>query len=326
MPRVDAALRGMGHDLVLLPDGVPQGQLIEAVRDADLILMCYTPITRQVIASAPQLAGIVKYGVGIDAIDIPAAMERGIPVVNIPEYAEETVAEGAFTLMLALAKKLSALDRHMRQHGWTWPEATWLCSDIASKTVGVVGLGKIGSSFARMAGAGFRARVLAYDPHVDRAQMAALGVEKCDTLHDILRQCDFVSLHAVLNDDTRNLFGPQEFAMMKPGAVLINVARGALIDEAALRQALISGHLGGAGLDVFCQEPLTLTDHPLSDLFKMDNVILSPHLTFFSHEAMDRLQTETLERCREVIEGRPVRIISRDPRLRAQTRNVSFQT
>jgi D-3-phosphoglycerate dehydrogenase len=324
MPHVDKTLRDMGHDIVLLPDGVTQADLIQATRDADLILMCYTPITREVIEASPQLAGIVKYGVGIDAIDIPAAIERGIPVVNIPEYSEETVAEGAFTMLLALAKKLTELDRHMRQTGWTWPEAKWLCSDIAGKTVGVVGLGKIGKSLARMAGAGFRARVVAYDPYVSHSEMARLGVQKFDTLHDMLAECDFISLHSVLNAETRNLLSHREFAAMKRGAILINVARGALIDEDALRQALLSGHLEAVGLDVFCSEPLNLETHPLSDLFAMENVILSPHLTFFSKEAMDRLQSETLARCQEIIDGRPVTVHSHDPRLRAQSTQVSF--
>ena len=117
-PHVDATLRERGHELVLLPDGIAEDALIEEVRDADLLLMCYTPITARVIAVADRLKGIVKYGVGIDAIDIPAARARGIAVVNIPEYAEETVAEGAFALMIALAKKLVPLQREMQRQGW----------------------------------------------------------------------------------------------------------------------------------------------------------------------------------------------------------------
>ena len=315
-PHVDDTLRERGHELVLLPDGVSEDALIEEVRDADLLLMCYTPITARVIASADRLKGIVKFGVGIDAIDIPAARARGIAVVNIPEYAEETVAEGAFALMIALAKKLMPLQRQMRAEGWAWPTQRWLASDIAGKTVGLVGLGRIGRSMARMAGAGFRARVLGYNPSVSAQEMRASGVEKCDDLREMLARCDFVSIHCVLNDQTRHLIGRAELAAMKPTAFLINTSRGAIVDEAALLEALERGAIAGAGLDVFSQEPLTRTGHPLSRLYAMDNVILSPHLTFYTAEAMRRLEDETLERCFEILEGREVVVKSTDPRLR----------
>jgi D-3-phosphoglycerate dehydrogenase len=315
-PHVDATLRAAGHDLTLLPDGTPEDTLIEAIRDADLLLMCYTPVTARVIAAAGRLKGIVKYGVGIDAIDIPAARARGIAVVNIPEYAEETVAEGAFALMIALAKKLVPLHHEMQARGWAWPTQRWLASDIAGKTVGLVGLGKIGRSMARMAGAGFRARVLACDPHVAADEMQAAGVEKCTGLHRMLAQSDFVSIHCVLTPDTRHLIGEAELAAMKPTAFLINVSRGAIVDEAALLAALERGAIAGAGLDVFSEEPLAKTGHPLSRLYAMPNVLLSPHLTFYTAEAMHRLEEETLERCFEILEGREVVVKSGDPRLR----------
>ena len=315
LPRVDASLREAGHDLVLLPDAVSERVLLEQTAGADLILMCYTPITRRVIQGARKLKGIVKYGVGIDAIDIPAARERGIPVVNVPEYAEETVAEGAFALMMALAKNLKKLERAMSADGWAWPRSEWLASDLAEKTVGVVGLGRIGSSFARMA-AGFRMRVVSYDPHVAHATHR--------DLHAMLAECDFVSIHCVLNDETRHLIGERELARMKPSAFLINVSRGAIVDEAALVRFLLEKRIAGAALDVYSEEPLAKHGHPLSPLYAMDNVILSPHLTFYTREAMARLEADTLERCREVLEGRPVTVRSRDPRLRAQTQGVRF--
>ena len=314
VPTVDAALRADNHELVLLPDAIPEGELIQAVRDATLLLMCYTPVTRRVIESAEKLKGIVKYGVGIDAIDIDAARGRGIPVANVPEYAEETVAEGAFALMMALAKNHKGIEKCMSREGWAWPERRWLASDLAGKTVGIVGLGRIGTSFARMA-AGFRMRVLAYDPYVK-------GTEK--DLRATLAECDFVSIHCVLNDETRHLIGEAELRAMRPSAFLINVSRGAIVDETALLKALREERIAGVALDVYSQEPLAREGHPLSALYAMDNVILSPHLTFYTHEAMARLEAETLERCREVLEGRPLTVKSRDPRLRAQTRGVRF--
>lgn len=318
-PEIDAGLRARGVELVTLSDGISEDALCAAVADADLLLMCYTPVTARVIDAAPRLRGIVKYGVGIDAIDIPAAHRRGIAVVNVPEYAEETVAEGAFALMIALRKRLSAISAAMQDQGWIWPESRWLGRDIAGATLGLVGFGRIGRSMARMAGQGFRARVLAYDPGVDEETMAAVGVAKVADLHAMLRQCDMVSVHCVLNDQTRGLMDASALACLSPSAILVNVSRGAIIDEVALVRAVLAGKLGGVGLDVFSAEPLAKHGHLMSPLFGREDVILFPHLTFFTVEAMARLTEDTLARCDEILEGRPVTIRSRDPRLQAQS-------
>ncbi|MGE5170807.1 MAG: 2-hydroxyacid dehydrogenase [Rudaea sp.] len=324
LSRVDDALRARGASLVLLPDATSEDVLASEMRDADLLLMCYTQIPARVIDAAARLRGIVKYGVGIDAIDIEAAKRRGIPVVNVPEYAEETVAEGAVALMLALARKFKPLQREMDTRGWAWPTPRWLGFDLAGRTLGLVGVGRIGSNVARIAGNGFRMRVLGYDPHVDAGRMAKAGVTKRDGLHDMLRESDIVSVHAVLTPATRHLLGARELAQMKPDALLINVSRGALVDEAALVHALQARAIAGAGLDVYGQEPLRASGHPLAPLYAMDNVMLSPHLTFYTAEAMRRLEDETLERCLEILEGRTVLVKSRDPRLRSQARGVRF--
>jgi D-3-phosphoglycerate dehydrogenase / 2-oxoglutarate reductase len=315
-PIVDETLTKLGHRLVLLPDGISEDGLCKELSDCELLLMCYTPVTARVIEAAPKLKGIVKYGVGIDAIDIPAAHAQGIKVVNIPEYAEETVAEGAFAMLLALAKKIPVLQKEMQSKSWVWPKAEWMGFDIAGKTIGIVGCGRIGYSMARMAGAGFRARVIGYDPHKSRHEMASKSIEKYDDLIEMLAECDFVSLHAVLNKETKYLIRASELTAMKPTAFLINCARGALVDEMALLKALEEKQIAGAGLDVFSQEPLNQKDHPLRRLYRMENVILFPHLTFYTVEAMLRLETETLERCLEIIENKPVTIKSTDPRLK----------
>jgi D-3-phosphoglycerate dehydrogenase len=324
VPLVDEAMRETGHELVLLPDGVSEDDLAIALRDAELLLMCYTPVTARVIESAPRLKGIVKYGVGIDAIDIEAAKARGIPVVNVPDYAEETVAEGAMTLRLALAKKLKPIQHAMDEHGWVWPASQWIGLDLAGKTLGLVGLGRIGAKVARMAGLGFRMRVLGFDPRADAARFEQAGVQRCTELHDLLADSDFVSVHCVLNAATRALIGAGELAAMKPSAFLINVSRGAIVDEAALLRALQQRQIAGAALDVYSQEPLAKAGHPLSALYVMDNAIVFPHMTFFTREAMQRLQEETLERCFEILDGRPTEVKSRDPRLRAQRHGVRF--
>jgi len=323
MHRVDARLRELGADLVVLPDGTAEEVLAREVADADLLLMCYARITARVIEGAARLKAIVKYGVGIDAIDITAARARGIPVVNVPAYAEETVAEGAFMLLMALFKRFKPIHQAMQREGWIWPEQRWQAQDLSGKTLGLVGLGRIGASMARMALA-FRMRVIAFDPRADRAHAPA-GVEFAPALGALLASCDAVSIHCVLNDLTRRLIGAAELARMKPGAVLVNVSRGEIVDEVALVQALQSGRLAGAGLDVYGQEPLRRQGHPLSALFELDNVILWPHLTFYTREAMQRLEDETLERCLEALAGEPVTVKSTDPRLRAQRLGVKFE-
>lgn len=318
LPSVDARLRATGATLVTLPETVTEQALALEVADAELLLMCYTPVSAKVIVGAARLKGIVKFGVGIDAIDIEAAKARAIPVVNVPQYAEETVAEGAFALLMALAKRFKPIQHAMREQGWVWPTERWIGLDLAGKTLGLVGVGHIGSRVARMAAA-FRMRVLGYDPHV-----ASLPVEKYSDLRAMIAQCDFVSIHCVLNAQTRHLVGEPELGAMKSGAYLINVSRGEIVDEAALLAALQEKRITGAALDVYGREPLAKTGHPLSALYAMDNVIVWPHLTFYTREAMQRLEDETLERCFEIIEGRPVTVKSRDPRLRAQTRGVRF--
>jgi len=323
-PNVDRRLREIGATLVLLPETTSTDELAREVQDADLLLMCYASIPARVIDGATRLRGIVKYGVGIDAIDIDAAIRRRIPVVNIPEYAEETVAEGAMALMLALAKKMKPIARDMETQGWAWPTQRWRASDLAGKTLGLVGVGRIGASVARMAGQGFRMNVLGYDPHVDADRMRRLGIARRENLQAMLAECDVVSVHAVLSNATRHLLGRSELACMKPTAFLVNVSRGALVDEAALLQALQSGRIAGAALDVYSSEPLDRTEHPLAPLHAMDNVIVWPHLTFYTAEAMQRLEDETLSRCMEMLEGRPVLVKSRDPRLRAQHHGVRF--
>src|ERR1044071_1257000 len=323
-PGIDAGLLARRVKLITLPDSVSEEELTREVNDADLLLMCYTPITERVITEAKRLKGIVKYGVGIDAIDIASAMRRGIPVVNVPDYAEATVAEGAFALMIALAKRLPAINAAVQREGWIWPQQHWLGQDLAGKTLTLVGAGRIGRRMARMAAAGFGMRVLAYDPYVQAKNLLAEGIEKSTNLPEMMAQADFVSVHCVLNKETRNLIGAAEIARLKPSAILINVSRGAIIDESALVNAVVEERIAGVGLDVYGQEPLAREGHPLSPLYGRDNVILFPHLTFFTREAMERLEQETLQRCFEILDGGPVLVRSNDPRLRGQTKGVRF--
>ncbi len=301
----------------------PVEELLHHLKGIDVIIPAMARITKEIIDAAPDLKLIQQAGVGLEGVDIAAATRKGVPVANVPSLGSgnaESVAELAVLHMLVLLRKYHAALANFQGQVWGQP----LGSTLYGKTVGIIGVGRIGRSMARIAGAGFGARVLGYDPHVSAEQMRAAGVHKCDRLHEMLAECDFVSIHCVLNEATRGLIGEPQFAAMKPGAVLINVSRGALVDEGALLRALQGGRLGGAGLDVFSQEPLALAGHPLSPLFGMDNVLLTPHLTFFTREAMQRLQDETLQRCDELLAGQPVLVKSRDPRLASQQHGVRF--
>jgi D-3-phosphoglycerate dehydrogenase len=286
--------------------------------------MCYTPITKKVIDSAKKLKAIIKYGVGIDAIDIDAAKASNIPVVNIPLYAEETVAEGAFALLIALIKKTIPIQNAMQSKGWAWPEKQWMANDIAGKTLGIIGLGRIGKNMARIAGAGFRAKVIAFNPDMSAEEMQKAGVEKYDDLHEMLKRCDFISIHCTLNPQTLNLISHSEFEVMKPSVIIVNSSRGAIINEMALLDALKQKRIGGAALDVYSIEPLDQQQHPLRELYALDNVLLSPHLTFYTQESMQRLEHETLERIDEALNAQPLMIKSTDPRLTSQKQGVVF--
>ncbi|MBL8329131.1 MAG: hypothetical protein JNJ71_09790 [Rubrivivax sp.] len=322
MDRTDATLRAWGADLRLLPDGTAQDQLAAELAEAELLLMCYARISRPVLHGAPRLKAIVKYGVGIDAIDLEAARELGIPVVNVPAYAEDTVAEGAFALLMALFKRLRPIHQAMQSQGWIWPEPAWLAHDLAGKTLALVGLGRIGRRVAQMAQA-FRMTVLGHDPHLAPADWPS-GVERCAQLEPMIARCDALSLHCVLNAQTRHLIGREQLALLRPHALLVNVSRGELIDESALLPLLLERRIAGAALDVYAQEPLARQGHPLSPLYALDHVLLWPHLSFFTHEALARLEHETLLRCHEALSGQPLSVASQDPRLRAQTRGVRF--
>jgi D-3-phosphoglycerate dehydrogenase len=321
---IDKSLCEAGGTVVKLQQGAGEDALAEAAADADLLLVSHAPVTARVIASGKKLKGIVKYGVGIDNIDVEAAKLRRIPVVNVPDYAEETVAEGAFALMIALMKKVTVIDRAVHESGWIVPEPKWRGLDLAGRTLGLVGAGRIGRSMARMA-QGFRMRVTGYSPRADAETMAEAGIEKRDDLRAMLSECDVVSIHAVLRPETRHMIGFAELSAMRPTAYLINTARGAIVDETALLHALRERWIAGAALDVYGREPLNRDDHPLRPLYGMDNVILFPHLTFYTAEAIARLEEETLARCFEILAGKPVRVKSHDPRLRAQDCGVVFE-
>ncbi|EAY30234.1 NAD(P)-dependent oxidoreductase [Microscilla marina] len=262
------------------------------------------PIGREIMDAGLQkgLRGIVKAGTGLDNIDCEYARCQQILVENIPDYVHETVAEYAINLMLSLARKSWPVQQTMRQKGWFDITPASLGTELNGKTIGLVGFGRIARSVARIAHFGFQMSVIAYDPYVSAEEMELCAVQKAEQLEDILPHCDVVSLHTSLNNDTRNLIGEKQLAMMKSSALLINVARGGIIDETALLIALSTQKIGGVALDVYSQEPLDVNTHPIiSQMISLNNVLLSPHIAWYTAEAGQRLQASVAQKCQQII-------------------------
>ena len=239
-------------------------------------------------AAAPRLSVVGVASVGTDRIDLAAAAQAGVTVINAPTGSTIAAAEHTMALMLALLRKIPSADASVRRG--EWERAKYIGAELRHRTLGIIGLGKIGKAVARRAAA-FEMRVIAHDPFLTAEQAAQHGVALFG-LPELLSQADVVSVHVLLTPETRGMIGEAEIAAMKPGAVLLNVARGGLVDEAALAAALHSGHLGGAAIDVFATEPMA-ADNPLRDA---PNTILTPHLGASTAEAQDRAGMEMAER------------------------------
>ncbi len=271
-----------------------------AARSAEVIIpMVEDPIDAAFMDAAPKLRLVANFGAGYDNIDLDAATGRGILATNTPGAAVGPTAESAMGLLLAVCRRIPEADAFMRSGKWKDPPPNLLEGrGLAGKTLGIVGLGGIGSAVARMA-AGFGTKVIYWSRRrrIPKEE-SALGV-RYRPLNRLLAEADFVSLHVALNADTRHLIGEAELARMKKGAILINTARGAVVDERALVRALRSGHLGGAGLDVYEKEPIQQ-----SPLFKMKNVVMLPHLGTSTAEAPGEIAKIVTKNIRAYFSGR----------------------
>jgi len=256
-------------------------------REGLLCLLTETIDAEVIDAAGPQLKVISNCAVGVDNIDLAAATARGIPVGNTPGILTETTADFAFALLMAAARNLVAGDAYVRAGKWqTWGLTLLLGEDIYGSTLGIIGYGRIGKAVARRA-AGFDMRILVYDPTSTSEEE---GVEKVD-LPTLLAESDFVSLHTPLNESTRHLIGEAEFRQMKPGAILINTARGPVVDPEALYAALKTRQIASAALDVTEPEPLP-ADHPLLEL---DNLIIAPHIASASRATRNKMAVMAVE-------------------------------
>jgi D-3-phosphoglycerate dehydrogenase len=277
--------------------GLKGEELAAAIADADAVLVrSATKITRESLARAAHLKVIGRAGVGVDTIDVEAATERGVAVMNAPAGNTVSAAELAFALLLSLVRKVPAADRSMR--AGEWDRTSFNGIELYQKTLGLVGAGRVGGEVARRAVA-FGMRVLAYDPFLSPDAAHELGVELA-SLNTVLREADVLSLHVPLTESTRGMLGEAQLSLLKPTAIIVNAARGGVLDEAALLRHLTNGTLAGAALDVFDQEPLPL-DHPFR---RLPNVVLTPHLGASTEEAQLNVAIEIAEAVRAaLVEG-----------------------
>ena len=275
-------------------EGDPQ-RVIDAIEGASAVLAWGENYTAATFEARPDLRVVARIGVGFENVDIEAASARNIVVTITPTANHECVAEHALALMLAVAKHIVSSDQIMRRGGWPTDH---MLQPLRTRTLGIVGLGRIGRSLAVRAVA-MRMRVIATDVQPDQEFADRHGIELVD-LDDVLEQGDFVSLNCPLNDQTRGLIGAEELARMKRGAFFINVSRGDLVHEPALIQALASGHLGGAGLDVFATEPTTAD----CELFRFDNVVVCPHIAGNDAKSMDDMMIEAAQCVIDLKNGR----------------------
>src|SRR5262245_42767737 len=303
-------------ELIILPSYAPLEAVIAAAREVEAILARTAKIPAAVVRAAPKLKIVSRHGVGVDSVDVAECTRQGVVVTITGEANAAAVSEHAFGMLLALANKL--VQAHASVKAGEWERGRFVGGELEGKSLGLVGLGRIGSRMARQA-QGFGMEVLVYDPYIDAQKAQQAGARLTD-LQTLLRQADFISLHIPLTEESRHLIGRAELALMKPSAILINTARGGLIDEGALYEALVEQRIAGAALDVFEQEPLP-GSYPLAHL---ENVLCSPHVAGQTAEALVKMSVGAAENILQVLRGeRPAFVVNPEawehPRWRGAT-------
>lgn len=290
-------LGAIGADVVDA-NRLPREEVIALAREADALMTDYFVVDANVIGTLQRCRVICRYGIGLDKVDVQAATHASIMVTRVPEYCISELADHTIGLLLAVARRILRYDAAVRAGIWRWDSPG--VRRLAGATLGVVGIGRVGSAVAVRAKS-FGLRVLAHDPNQTDEEIRARGAEPT-LLERLLTESDIVSLHAPLSPATRHLIGHAQLARMKHGAILINSARGGLVDQGALVEALRSGRLAGAGLDVFESEPPDANDPILS----LENVVLTPHAGHFSEESLVQVQTEAAEEVLRALKGEPL--------------------
>jgi len=274
-----------------------EDEIIAIAKDAHGILNARSKITEKVINALTSCKIMVRYGVGVDTIDIPAATSKGIMISNVLDYCVDEVSDHALALILALTRKVVFSARRVQTGEWTIGNLKPL-RRLSGLALGVVGFGRIGRELARKANAvGFR--ILVHDPYIDEPTVAGSGF-KSVSLDALIQSADVISLHSPLTSETKGMIAKQQLDMMKPNAYIVNVSRGPLIDEGALIEALNEGRIAGAGLDVMMDEP----PKPDNPLLKMEQVIVTSHTAFYSEEAIQELQKKAAEKVATALSGK----------------------
>lgn len=289
-------LEAGGAEVVVAPDGNEE-TLVGLARDSDAIMTCFAQVTENVVRAAERCKVIGRFGVGVDNIAVSMATELGIAVTYVPDYCVDEVSDHVMALLHAWNRKIVLFDRSVKERGWGSQPLTMRMMRLRGKTIGIVGFGRIGQAVAAKARA-FGMNVLAADPFIESSTVESFGGSLVE-LDQLLGESDFVSLHTPLSDETRNMIGRDELAAMKREAFLINAARGPLIDEEALCNALANGVIAGAGLDVMVDN-VPSNDHPLLSL---ENVIITPHVAFFSQESTLELEQRAATEVVKVMHG-----------------------
>lgn len=283
-------LREKGFE-VIYREEPDEDELVKLIRDVEVLIVRSKPIvTRRVIMAGDKLRIIARAGVGLDNIDLEAARERNIKVINAPEAATNSVAELAIGLMLAVLRKIAYSDRMMRSGEWVKKKA--MGYELGGKTLGIVGMGRIGRTVARIAYHGFGMRIIYYDVVRCKREFEEEVKAKYVDLETLFRESDIVTLHVPLTPETRHLVNEDKLRLMKKTAILINTSRGGVVDTNALVKALSEGWIAGAGLDVYEEEPLP-PNHPLT---RLDNVVLTPHIGASTYEAQEKAGITVVEK------------------------------
>ena len=290
-----------------------EDDLAGRIENVDAIILYHNiSLTRRTIENLKQCKLIVRGGVGIDNVDRPLARELGIPVANVPDYGSEEVADSAIAMALSLTRGTHVMNSRIKrgEEPWSYQLVVPLVR-LRSRVFGVVGLGRIGTAAAVRAKA-LGMDVVFYDPHKPDGYDKALGIRRVETLGELLAKSLVVSIHCPLTDQTHHMIDSQAIAQMPPGSYLVNTARGKIVDTLAVAEALESGHLAGAALDVFEVEPLA-DDHPLAVAWRdpghpaHDRLIVNPHAAFYSEEGLMDIRVKTAEACRRALTGLPLR-------------------
>lgn len=288
-------LGAVGAELVALQARQDE-ELVEVVRDADALLVCFAPVTRRVVEAAARCRIIARYGIGVDNVDVATATARGIVVTNVPDYCVEEVSDHTLALLLACARRVVWLDRAVRAGRWDAQDAVPI-HRLSGQVLGLVGFGKIPRAVARKARA-LGLRVLAFDPYVEEAAVREFGAEAV-TFRPLLERSDYVSVHAPLTPQTQGLLDEAAFRWMKPTAYLINTARGRIVDERALVDVLRAGRIAGAALDVYEREP-----EVTPALKELPNVVLTPHIGSAARDTREQIAHIVVDNILEFLAGR----------------------